>query len=310
MDISSPAENGWPKGGAMSWAQVLAVQDWLQVVVMIAAAVIAATTMTNDYYDRPFSVYDATISFPVQANIISYWVAIVVPMAAALLSIWAFELWHGHRAGVKAAVALALHFTLDFYSSFTVTLAVTQALKVSVGRLRPNFLAACQPGLPPLGNVTIAFGLPASANPPCTAPPSPALIDEHYSWPSGHTSTAFVQAVYGSIYCAWAFSWRTPGTAAARLAGAGARLRHDCAALAGILWICLQLSFAWGVGASRVRDFHHHASDVATGALLGLAFGSIFALRGIGRRGLVVPEAVRAGAAGEASSELRDFEAL
>lgn len=96
--------------------------------------------------------------------------------------------------------------------------------------------------------------------------------------------------MYSAVYCAWAFSWRVPhaAVAAARIRSVGARLRHDFAALAGILWIALQISFAWGVGASRIRDFHHHASDVAAGALMGTLFGATFALRGIGRHGLVL----------------------
>lgn len=69
--------------------------------------------------------------------------------------------------------------------------------------------------------------------------------------------------IYSAIYCAWAFSWRVPraSVAAARIRSLGARLGHDAVALAGMLWIALQIAFAWGVGASRVRDFHHHASD-------------------------------------------------
>lgn len=202
-------------------------------------------------------------------SIIPYWVAVVVPLAAGLLSFAAGELLLARHPSWTTAAALALHFTLDYITALAVTLTVTQvggdvagvrpgdtaglllswalpapgtfrmqptacscrfghaswelartrqektgkqtwalpaapqALKVSVGRLRPDYLALCQPAMPAAADLTLTYGQPASANPACNAPPSSTLTDGHYSFPSGHTSTGGCGAgvVVGSGWC-------------------------------------------------------------------------------------------------------------
>lgn len=53
-----------------------------------------------------------------------------------------------------------------------------QVIKMSVGRLRPDFLARCQPVVP--NPLTVQYGLPASDNPACQVAPSGELTDGHY----------------------------------------------------------------------------------------------------------------------------------
>lgn len=92
------------------------------------------------------------------------------------------------------------------------TPAWLQVTKVGVGRLRPDFLDRCRPANQT--NIVLDWGQPASANPVCTGNPAVdegELKDGHYSFPSGHTSTVFVFAVYGAAYCTWAFYSRWAG---------------------------------------------------------------------------------------------------
>lgn len=110
-----------------------------------------------------------------------------MPLVAGLLSFAVGEYVLSRRSA-KAKTALWMHFVIDMLSALAATLAVTQAIKVVVGRLRPNFLAACNPVTSNPTNVT-AWGQPASNNPACTADTSSSMVDEHYSFPSGHTST-------------------------------------------------------------------------------------------------------------------------
>ena len=49
-----------------------------------------------------------------------------------------------------------------------------------VGRLRPDFLARCEPSVP--SPLNIQYGLPASSNPACLAPQSGELTDGRYRW--------------------------------------------------------------------------------------------------------------------------------
>lgn len=134
---------------------------------------------------------------------IPYWVAVLVPFLCLLISIAAGEAWRvGGRPGVKRATASILHLVLDGIFAFVVTAQVTQVGKVLVGRLRPDFLARCNPTAP--AQLTVQWGLAASANPACDSPlTADELRDGHYSFPSGHSSTAFVFAVYSVGYGIW-----------------------------------------------------------------------------------------------------------
>lgn len=86
-------------------------------------------------------------------------------------------------------------------------MSLPQVSKTIVGRLRPNFLALCQPAVP--NPLTVAIGAPPSANPACSNTADPGeLEDAHYSFPSGHTSTVFVFSLWTATYCLWALNLR------------------------------------------------------------------------------------------------------
>ncbi len=82
------------------------------------------------------------------------------------------------------------------------------APQVAVGRYRPDWLSRCQPGGEG-SNALVQYGNGAGSNPVCNPAVSEGEIkDGHWSFPSGHTSTVFVFAVYGAVYCTYAFYWR------------------------------------------------------------------------------------------------------
>ena len=210
--------------------------------------------------------------------------ALLVSFSCLAVSVAAGELLvaRGLHTSATNALSAALYFLIDGAGSWAVATFLTGLLKMVVGRLRPDFLARCAPAEPSVAPVP-AYGRGAGANPACTAPPSAHLTDGHYSFPSGHTSTVFVLAVYSCCYCAWAF-WgrpRQPGRAAWAKRGLAARLARDGGAAAALLWTLWLLCWAWGVAASRVLDFKHHVGDVAAGALLGSMFGGLYATRAI-----------------------------
>ena len=103
-----------------------------------------------------------------------------------------------------------------------------------------------------LGHVRPAMPLMNECTPAATSchshPRSPTPPPFPHNPPTYEPSAAaFVLAIYSACYCGWAFSWRLPRAevAAARLRSGGARLLHDVAALGGMLWIAVQISFAW-----------------------------------------------------------------
>ena len=130
------------------------------------------------------------------------------------------------------------HAALGFSEALAMTLLVTLVLKKSVGSLRPNFLARCQP----------------DASGACTGDPN-LIRDGRDSFPSGHTSTAFVGGTYLSLYL-WGKlrPFRTGG------------------ALWKVLVILTPVVIASLVGASRIIDRRHRTEDVLAGALIGAGF--------------------------------------
>lgn len=120
--------------------------------------------------------------------------------------------------------------------------SLTNAAKLSAGRLRPNFLSVCQPeGL----NCTTGYVEDYS----CTGSPS-AVTEARKSFYSGHASFAMYSMLYLSFYLQVRFTWR------------GARLLRPLVQFVLIL-------VALYTGFTRISDYRHHPSDVAVGFLQG-----------------------------------------
>ena len=141
-------------------------------------------------------------------------IALLLDVSAALyvIGVWAAHLWLVKRR------ALAY----DFLVALLVTVAVTEVLKFAIGRPRPVDVYA---------NVTVL---------------KPALFPDFTdpSFPSGHTSRAFVFAVLLGL--------------------------HERKWLLGLL------PYAVLVGLARVYEGAHYPSDVLGGAVVGLALGVVF----------------------------------
>jgi membrane-associated phospholipid phosphatase len=155
-----------------------------------------------------------------------------------------------HETGVGLAEALALN------------LLTTEVLKVSVGRLRPDFQDRvrrfyCQKadhqGVSCTGSEVPLDDDPVKAQ--------KLLDDGRKSFPSGHSSTSFALATYAALATGGRFVWSADATAGSRAAGIGAQV----AALGLAGWV------AW----TRVDDGRHNVSDVLTGAAIGTVFANI-----------------------------------
>ncbi|KAI0709298.1 phosphatidic acid phosphatase type 2/haloperoxidase [Earliella scabrosa] len=143
----------------------------------------------------------------------------------------------------------------DFHSSWlawllstTITGAITQFTKVTVGRPRPDLIDRCQPMAgavdPPLGLSTEAI---------CTQTDVALLRDGFRSFPSGHSSLSFAGLGFLTFYLA------------------GKLHLFDEKGHTAKAWIALApLAGAALVAISRTMDYRHHWQDVLTGSLLGL----------------------------------------
>jgi membrane-associated phospholipid phosphatase len=142
------------------------------------------------------------------------------------------------------------------------TFVVTEALKLGLGRLRPDFRdrwqrAACA------GNVEAPPGLDCSAVAADGFVVSRRdVLDGMKSFPSGHTSTAFATLSFASMAIGSRWLW---GEAAAK---APAWTQP----VAGLALGGLAAATAF-TAASRLGDGRHHPEDVAVGAAVGAALG-------------------------------------
>lgn len=135
---------------------------------------------------RPFLISDSTLAYPLLSDTFPIGLVLAVLVVALVGSVLAVELWvaRATHADSTAAAAAALYFVLDGGMALLLCAVTTEVSKRVVGRLRPNFLAQCQPAGD--GNTaTVSWGDPASANPACTAPDSHSLTDAHYRWVRG-----------------------------------------------------------------------------------------------------------------------------
>ncbi len=174
--------------------------------------------------------------------------------------------------GVLTAMDIARHlefhqthaFVLGAIETIAFTLAATEALKLGVGRLRPDFReryvrAAC-------GGYVEA---PSTFD--CSIAPDDGfvvtrsdVVDGMKSFPSGHSSTAFALATYFSLYLGGEYLW-------------GKQARFWTMPIAALA-MGVMVTAAGFVAASRLSDNRHHVEDVIVGAGLGttIAAGTYF----------------------------------
>ncbi|XP_023037795.1 putative phosphatidate phosphatase isoform X2 [Drosophila willistoni] len=129
----------------------------------------------------------------------------------------------------------------------------TDIAKYSIGRLRPHFIAVCQPIMPDGSTCDSASNAGKYIQDfTCAGVGStPRMLKEmRLSFPSGHSSFTFYTMVYVALYLQARMTWH------------GSKLlRH----FLQFLFIMI----AWYTALSRVSDYKHHWSDVLAGSLIG-----------------------------------------
>ncbi|KAJ8580806.1 PAP2-domain-containing protein [Rhizopogon salebrosus TDB-379] len=129
--------------------------------------------------------------------------------------------------------------------SLSMTGSVTQLVKVTVGRPRPDLIARCQPAP---GSEDPLWGLSTVGI--CTQTVSYVLEDGWKSFPSGHSSMSFAGLEFLAFYLA------------------GKLHLFDNRGHAGKAWISITpFVIAAFVAISRTMDYRHHWHDVLTGPL-------------------------------------------
>jgi len=214
--------------------------DWLVIILSVALFFLMELITP---FQREFSVNDKTISYPyaiketvntVELFVICFITPLVLISAIAIgYSRSGFD-WHQGVLGLALSLALAL--------------GITDLIKVTTGRLRPDFLDRCQPVNstqdPEFGLLTISAT--------CHQTNTYILDDGSKSFPSGHSSLSFAGLGFLSWYCAGKL-----------------RLMDQRGRTIKAFLVLIPLAGAALVAISRVDDYRHHWEDVVTGSVLG-----------------------------------------
>lgn len=169
---------------AAVFLQPVALCTALATLPVLVALIVIETSSTPA--QRPFVIYDATISYAQNSSTIPYWAAWLLPGIVLLLVAVALELTTNSRL---AACALLWHEVVNAVAGLIVVNLLTSVGKEVVGYLRPDFLARCQPaGETSLTNTTLMWGN-AITTPPCSQQGS-AVTEGQRSFPSGMWCTA------------------------------------------------------------------------------------------------------------------------
>ena len=143
------------------------------------------------------------------------------------------------------------HGILTWFETFSLTICITDVLKVGAGRLRPDFLSRC---------------LPSAIDGSCTNGDSALIRDGKLSFPSGHSSLSFACMTFVMLYLMSKLKLYD-------------QERNRKFHTGGSFWkliACISpLGIACFVAISRTLDYHHNFSDILAGCVLGI-FVAIF----------------------------------
>ncbi|TFY71761.1 hypothetical protein EVG20_g1252 [Dentipellis fragilis] len=233
--------------------------DWIVTIVLVAA--FFALNEVNGF-KREFSLSDTSIQYPftehervpvaavplptvgefvgcssVTQDKALYFIAIIAPLVLQ----WVIDIltirtwWDAHSSALGVILSLAISGS------------VTQFVRITVGRPRPDFIVRCNPAP---GTVDPPLGLSSASI--CNQSDISTLREGFRSFPSGHASLSFAGLGFLSLYVA------------------GKMHLFDKRGHALKVWIALTpVSGAALVTISRSMDYRHHWEDLLVGTILG-----------------------------------------
>lgn len=205
-------------------------------------------------YKRGFFCGDPSIQYPyVEREAIPDFLLISGGIIITGLTIAVVECYRVRFRGVHSRAFIRNRYISCLYKelgSFLFGCCVGQSLtnmaKLSVGRLRPNFLSVC--------NITYASlnCVPGTYVPKvdCPVRNQKMVVEARKSFFSGHASFAMYTMLYLAFYLQARLSWR------------GARLLRPL-----VQFILVMIAIYTGL--SRISDYRHHPTDVLTGFIQG-----------------------------------------
>ncbi|XP_027716047.1 phospholipid phosphatase 2 [Vombatus ursinus] len=232
----------------MERSRVFVVLD--VVCLVVASLPFIILTLVNSPYKRGFYCSDDTIRYPYRPDTITHGLLAGVTITVSVIIVSSGEAYLVYterlysRSDFNNYVA-ALYKVLGTYLfGASVSQSLTDLAKYMIGRLRPNFLAVCDPDWS-------RVNCSGYVQPEAVCRGSPANVTEsRLSFYSGHSSFGMYCMVFLVLYVQARLCWRW------------ARLLRPTVQF-------FLVAFALYVGYTRVADYKHHWSDVLTGLLQG-----------------------------------------
>ncbi|XP_038596544.1 phospholipid phosphatase 2 [Tachyglossus aculeatus] len=218
--------------------------------VVVASLPFVILTLVNSPYKRGFYCSDDSINYPYKPDTITHGLMAGVTITVTVLIITAGEAFLVYRERLYSRsefnnyLAALYKVVGTFLFGAAVSQSLTDLAKYMIGRLRPNFLAVCDPDWSKV-NCSIYIQLDAV----CRGNPR-NVTESRLSFYSGHSSFGMYCMVFLALYVQ------------ARLCSKWARLLRPTIQF-------FLFAFAVFVGYTRVADYKHHWSDVLVGLLQG-----------------------------------------
>ncbi|EDW73249.1 uncharacterized protein Dwil_GK16761 [Drosophila willistoni] len=215
---------------------------------------------------RGFFCDDESIRYPFRDNTVTPVMLGLLVGLLPFLIILVVEYVRYMRAGELSATVQFLNWRVStwyvelgkhsiyFIFGTILTFDATEVGKYTIGRLRPHFMAVCQPQLSDGSQCSDLINLHRYVENYECAGEGYTVMDvrqSRLSFPSGHSSMAFYAMVYMALYLQKKLNWRTSKLS-----------RHF------VQFVLIML--AWYTALTRVMDNWHHWSDVLAGSLIGV----------------------------------------
>lgn len=218
--------------------------------VLLAALPFAILTLVNAPYKRGFYCGDDSIRYPYRPDTITNGLMAGVTSTVSIILVSTGEAYLVYtdrlysRSKFNNYVAAIYKVLGTFLFGAAVSQSLTDLAKYMIGRLRPCFLAVCDPDW---SRVNCSAYVPVEVV--CRG--SPANVTEaRLSFYSGHSSFGMYCMVFLALYVQARLCWKW------------ARLLRPTVQF-------FLVAFALYVGYTRVADHKHHWSDVLVGLLQG-----------------------------------------
>ena len=212
--------------------------------------------LVNSYVEpniRGFHCNDNDIFYPLKPDIVPAYAVALFGIVGTFICIILIECINKfNKVNFKTIIISAYHGIALFLFGVVSTLLLTEICKRWIGRLRPYFIAACNPIIENFNctlNGAPIFNYIDTSGSFCRGKPSD-IKEARLSFPSGHSSTSFYTMIFLIIYIQ------------ARVSTLKFRYMKVLVQLTAFI-------AAYVTSISRVRDYHHRGSDVIAGAILG-----------------------------------------